>query len=297
MLNDIVSKKVWEPKIKEFKLSMYLLNRNILTKSAIITLLILVIIAILAPIIAPYPGDIYLDNNLQATLLPPSSEHFCGTDELGRDIFSRILYGTRISLTAAITAVSLAVVIGSLLGAFAGAKGGWIDEVIMRVTDVFLSFPPLLLSISIAALMGPSLMNAKIAIIVAWWPWYTRLLRGQAISVKEKPFVKAAEAIGTSQTKIIFGHIIPNCISPIIIQASMDMGAVILSLAGLSFLGLGAQPPTAEWGLMVSTSKNYFMIAPWYSIFPGIAIFITVLSFNLIGDGLREILDPKTRKI
>jgi peptide/nickel transport system permease protein len=139
-------------------------------------------------------------------------------------------------------------------------------------------------------------MNAKIAIVIAWWPWYTRLVRGQAISIKEKQFSRAAETIGTSQTKIIFRHIVPNCISPVIIQASMDMGAVILSLAGLSFLGLGAQAPTPEWGLMINTSRNYFMTAPWYSLFPGIAIFLTVLSFNLIGDGVREILDPKTRK-
>lgn len=295
-MNYINSMNTLAPKIKEAKLSFYLLNKNILTRSALITVLLLILIALFAEYLAPFPEHLFLGNDPANSLSPPSLKNLCGTDELGRDIFSRILYGTRISFQAAVIAVFFAVTIGSFLGAIAGSIGGWIDELIMRITDIFLSFPPLLLSISIAALMGPSLTNATLAIIIAWWPWYTRLMRGQAISVKEKQFAKAAEAIGTSRMKIIFKHIVPNCISPIIIQASMDMGAVILSLAGLSFLGLGAQPPTPEWGLMVSTSRNYFMNAPWYSLFPGIAIFITVLSFNLLGDGMREILDPKTRK-
>jgi peptide/nickel transport system permease protein len=285
-----------KPKIKEFKLSFYLLNQNLLTRGAFILLLLIVLLAIFAMLIIPFPDHISTGNDPANSLLPPSSQYLFGTDELGRDLFSRVIYGARISLQSAVVTVFFAVIIGSVLGAIAGAKGGWIDEIIMRVTDIFLSFPPMLLSISIAALMGPSLTNAKIAIVIAWWPWYTRLVRAQAISVKEKQFSKAAEAIGTSQFKIIFRHIIPNCISPVIIQASMDMGAVILSLAGLSFLGLGAQAPTPEWGLMINTSRNYFMTAPWYSIFPGIAIFLNVLSFNLLGDGIREILDPKTRK-
>ena len=295
-MKNILSRKVIEPKIKEAKLSFYLLNKNILTRFALITVFVLVLVAIFANFIVPFPEHIFLGNDPANSLNPPSWKNLCGTDELGRDIFSRILYGTRISLQAAVVAVFFAVTIGSFLGAIAGSIGGWLDELIMRITDIFLSFPPLLMAISIAALLGPSLNNATIAIIVSWWPWYTRLMRGQAISVKEKQFAKAAEAIGTSSMKIIFKHIVPNCVAPIIIQASMDMGAVILSLASLSFLGLGAQPPTPEWGLMVSTSKNYFMNAPWYSLFPGIAIFITVLAFNLLGDGMREILDPKTRK-
>jgi peptide/nickel transport system permease protein len=285
-----------QPKVKEFKLSFYLLNQNVLTRGALILLLLLVFIAIFAMVIIPFPDHVANGNDPGNALQPPSAHNLFGTDELGRDIFSRVVYGTRISLQSAIVTVFFAVIIGSVLGALAGSKGGWADEVIMRVTDIFLSFPPMLLSICIAALMGPSLMNAQIAIVISWWPWYTRLVRGQAISIKEKQFSRAAETIGTSQFKIIFRHIVPNCISPVIIQASMDMGAVILSLAGLSFLGLGAQPPTPEWGLMINTSRNYFMTAPWYSLFPGIAIFLTVLSFNLLGDGVREILDPKTRK-
>jgi peptide/nickel transport system permease protein len=296
MLRNLISVNSLRPKLKEYRLSFYLLNKNALTRFAFILLLFLIMLALLAPWVIPYPDHITTGNDPGNSLQPPSGEHFFGTDELGRDLFSRVVYGTRISLSAAVVTVFFAVIIGSILGAFAGARGGWTDEVIMRVTDIFLSFPPLLLAIAISALMGPSLNNAKIAIVIAWWPWYTRLVRGQAISIKEKQFSKAAEAIGTSQLKRIFKHIMPNCISPVIIQASMDMGAVILSLAGLSFLGLGAQAPTPEWGLLINTSRNYFMTAPWYTLFPGLVIFLTVLTFNLLGDGVREILDPKTRK-
>ena len=159
----------------------------------------------------------------------------------------------------------------------------------------FLSFPPLLLAITIAAFAGPSLTNALVAIVVSWWPWYARIVRGQAISLKERQFVRASKAIGTKQRRIIFTHILPNCIAPVIVQASMDFGGIILTLASLSFLGLGAQAPLPEWGLMINTSKNYFLNAWWYSVFPGAAIFFTVLAFNLLGDGLREILDPRTK--
>ena len=282
--------------LKELRLTIYLLNRNILVRIASIIILALIVIAVLAPFIAPYPADALGATHPEISLSPMSAAHWFGTDELGRDIFSKIIYGTRISLSVAVVTIFFAVMIGAFLGAVAGSMSRWVDELIMRTTDTFLSFPPLLLAIALSAIMGPSLANAQIAIIASWWPWYTRLMRGQAVSVREKPFVMAAEAIGTGHLTIIFKHIVPNCIAPILVQASMDMGGVILTVAALSFLGLGAQPPTPEWGLMVSTSKNYFLNAWWYGVFPGIAIFITVLSFNLIGDGLREVLDPKTRK-
>ncbi|WP_422444962.1 nickel transporter permease [Thermoanaerobacterium sp. DL9XJH110] len=296
MFGKIFSPEVLKPRIRELKLSIYLLNKNKLTRLSMITVMLLVAIAILAPFIAPYPSHIYGIANPQDKLLPPSAKYIFGTDELGRDVFSRVLYGTRISLQTAVLAVGLALLIGIPLGAIAGATGGYVDEIIMRITDIFLSFPPLLLAIAIAAFLGPNLQNAMLAIAISWWPWYTRLVRGQAVSIRERQFVKAARAIGTPHFKIIFGHIVPNCIAPVIVQASMDLGGVILTAASLSFLGLGAQPPTPEWGLMVSTSRNYFLNAWWYSVFPGIAIFITVLAFNLLGDGLREIMDPKTRK-
>lgn len=287
--------KSLKPKLKELKVSIYLLKRNKLTKFALYGVIALILIAIIVPIILPSAQHIDQDANPKEKLLSPSLSHPFGTDELGRDILKRILLGTRISLKTALVAVGLALLIGIPLGAIAGFFGGFIDDLLMRITDIFLGFPPLLLAIAIAAFLGPSLNNAMLAIAVSWWPWYTRIVRGQAVSLKERQFVKAAKAIGTPPRMIIFNHIVPNCVAPIIVQASMDIGGVILTIASLSFLGLGAQPPTPEWGLMVSTSRNYFLNAWWYSIFPGLAIFFTVLAFNLLGDGLREILDPKTR--
>ena len=285
-----------KPRIKNFKESLYLLARNKLSLVALIVLVVIVLAAIFAPVIIPYPEDLADATHTEIKLQPPSTEHLMGTDELGRDIFSRVVYGARVSLSAALAAVGLSLLIGIPLGAVAGSFGGWVDNLIMRITDVFLSFPPLLLAIAMVAIMGSSLNNAIIAISLSWWPWYTRLLRGQAISVKERKFIQAAETIGTSRAKIIFRHVIPNCISPVIVQASMDIGGVILTVASLSFLGLGAQLPTPEWGLMISTGRRFFPDSWWYCIFPGIAIFITVLCFNLLGDAIREILDPKTRK-
>lgn len=289
-------KETLKPKIKSFRESIFLLFRNKLTAAAMVVLVLLILTAILAPYIIPYPEHISDAVNMQEKFLAPSAQHLFGTDEMGRDIFSRVLYGTRISLTTAIIAVAFSLIIGIPLGAIAGTLGGAVDEIIMRITDVFLSFPPLLLAIVLVSTLGPSLNNAIISIVLSWWPWYTRLVRGQAISLKERKFVQAAETIGTSRMKIIMRHIVPNTISPVIVQASMDMGGVILTLASLSFLGLGAQAPQPEWGLMINVAKNYFPDIWWYSVFPGLAIFITVLAFNLIGDGIREILDPKTRK-
>ena len=251
-----------KPRIASFRESMYLLSRNKLSLAALIVLLVIVIAAALAPVIIPYPMDIADATHTAIKLQAPSAEHWMGTDELGRDLFSRVVYGARVSLTAALAAVG----------------------------------PPLLLAIAMVAMLGSSLENAILAISLSWWPWYTRLIRGQAISVKERKFVQAAETIGTGRGKIIFKHIIPNCISPVIVQASMDIGGVILTVASLSFLGLGAQLPTPEWGLMISMGRTYFPDKWWYCIFPGLAIFITVLCFNLLGDAVREILDPKTRK-
>lgn len=288
--------QVLKPRIRNMRESLYLLARNKLSLVALIILLVMILSALFAPYMIPYPEDLADATHTEIKLSPPSMEHLMGTDELGRDIFSRVVYGARVSMSAALAAVGLSLIIGIPLGAIAGSLGGWVDNVIMRITDVFLSFPPLLLAIAMVAIMGSSLHNAVLAISLSWWPWYTRLIRGQAISVKERKFVQAAETIGTSRTKIIFKHIIPNCISPVIVQASMDIGGVILTVASLSFLGLGAQLPTPEWGLMISIGRRFFPDSWWYCIFPGLAIFLTVLCFNLLGDAIREILDPKTRK-
>lgn len=284
-----------KPKIYKIRTDIYLLSRNKLTFVSLVFIVLLVALAILAPYIVPYPKHISDAANVAFKLTAPCQEYLFGTDELGRDIFSRIIYGTRISLLASVFAVALAMLIGITLGAIAGALGGIVDDIIMRICDIFLSFPSLLLAIVIAAFAGLSLRNALIAIAISWWPWYARIVRGQAISLKERQFVKAARALGNVQSKIIFQHIVPNCMGPVIVQATMDLGGIILTLASLSFLGLGAQAPTPEWGLMINTSKTYFMNAWWYSVFPGLAIFVTVLAFNLIGDGLREIMDPRTR--
>lgn len=288
--------KTLQPSIREFRMSFYLLNRNRLQRLSLIVIVLLALVAVFAPFIAPYPGHAISDTNPDDKLQPPSTKYWFGTDELGRDMLSRVIYGTRISLQTALIAVGMALLIGVPLGAIAGGLGGVMDEIIMRITDVFLSFPPLLLAIAISAFMGPNLRNAMLAIIVSWWPWYTRIIRGQAVSIRERQFVRAARAIGTPKMKIIFKHILPNTFAPVIVQASMDIGGVILTIAALSFLGLGAQPPTPEWGLLISTSRTYFLNAWWYSTFPGLAIVITVLVFNLVGDGMREVLDPKTRK-
>lgn len=287
--------KAMRPRIESIKESIYLLKKNKLTKFAYYGVIVLILIAIITPILLPATQNIDQDTNPKAQLLAPSISHPFGTDELGRDIFKRVLLGARISLQTALIAVGLALLVGIPLGAIAGYYGGFIDELIMRITDIFLGFPPLLLAIAISSILGPSLKNAMLSIALSWWSWYARIVRGQAVSLKERQFVKAAKAIGTPSSMIIFKHIVPNAIAPIIVQTSMDIGGVILTIASLSFLGLGAQPPTPEWGLMISTSRIYFLNGWWYSIFPGIAIFFTVLVFNLLGDGLREILDPKTR--
>lgn len=273
-----------------------LIAKNPLTLTGFLGLIILLIIALFAPQLAPYPQDARGATHTGNNFLSPSSTHPFGTDEMGRDILSRVLFGARISLQIGVIAIGIALLIGIPLGVLAGYSGGWGDEIIMRITDVFLSFPPLLLAMAISVTLGPSLTNAMIAIAIAWWPWYTRLLRGEVTSVKERSFIEAARAMGTSRLKIIFRHLLPNSIMPIVIQSSMDFGSVILTSASLSFLGLGAQAPTPEWGLMVSTGRTYFLTKWWVVTFPGLAIFITVLSFNLIGDGLRELLDPKTRR-
>ncbi|MDB4896433.1 MAG: binding-protein-dependent transport system inner rane component [Firmicutes bacterium] len=269
------------------------LLKNPLSLAGLVIVVILLLAALLAPVLAPFPDHALGGVNPVARFHPPDGTYWMGTDDLGRDIFSRVLYGARISVWTGVLAIGLALVLGVPLGAVAGTFGGAVDELIMRITDIFLSFPPLLLAIAIGAMLGPSLSNTMIAIALAWWPWYTRLIRGEATSVRERPFVEAARAAGVRPLVIVFRHILPNTIAPVIVQASMDFGSVVLTLASLSFLGLGAQVPTPEWGLMINTGRTYFVNAPWYVTYPGLAIFLTVLGFNLLGDGLREVLDPK----
>jgi peptide/nickel transport system permease protein len=279
---------------KEYLVILNLLKNNPLSLAGIIIVLGFILVALFAPVIAPYPSDV-TDVHLQSSLRPVSWEHLFGTDDMGRDIFSRVILGSRISLEIAVVVIAVSLGVGIPMGAAAGYMGGWIDETIMRLTDMFLAFPSILLAMAIAAALGPSLTNTMIAISLAWWPWYTRLVRGQALSIRERTFVEAAKAMGVSQKRIIFQHILPHTFSSIIVQISMDIGYVILTAAGLGFVGLGAQPPAPEWGLMISIGRTFMPQWWWYATFPGLAIMIAVLGFNFLGDALRDIMDPRLR--
>lgn len=263
-----------------------------LTLIGLIVVILIIVLAIFAPWIAPKDP---LQVNIGQKLLPPSSEHWFGTDEVGRDILSRIIYGTRISLKIGLLVVLIAFPIGTILGAVAGYMGGIVDQTIMRITDIFLSFPGIILAMSIAAALGPSIENVLLALAITWWPWYTRIVRSSVLSIKNSEFVESARALGANPIRILLKEIIPNSIAPASIQASLDLGFVILAAAGLSFIGLGAQPPSPEWGAMLSSSREILRDAWWAATFPGMAILLTVLGFNLLGDGLRDLLDPKNR--
>ncbi len=273
----------------------HLLRRNPLFATGLLVVLLLVLAASFAPWITPYPQDATFGVDFSAKLQPPSPAHLFGTDALGRDIFTRVIFGARMSLKICLTVISLSLLVGVPLGLAAGFFGGLVDEFIMRTSDMFLSFPSLLLPLAIAAALGPSLINAMIAIVVSWFPWYVRLIRAQVLTVREELYVAAARSIGVSKPRIIFRHILPNTMAPVIIQASMDMGYTILAAASLSFIGVGAQPPTVEWGLMITSSRAYFLDYWWTVTFPGLAIFLSVLAFNLVGDGLRDLFDPALR--
>ncbi|NIA72058.1 ABC transporter permease [Pelagibius litoralis] len=266
--------------------------------SAMLGLTIIVIFLILAaigPWIVPFPEDALGSINLDRKLLPPSAIHWFGTDEVGMDIYTRVVVGARTTLWIGLTITGIAMLIGVPLGLIAGISDSWVREAIMRVTDVFLSVPGLILAVAIVGALGPGIMNAMIALSLVWWPGYVRLVQSKALSIRNETYVEAARSIGASELRIVFVHVLPNCMSPIVVKASMDMGMAILGAASLGFLGLGAQPPYPEWGAMISIGKNYLPDWWWYSLFPGLAIYLTVLGFNLVGDGLRDMLDPRQR--
>ena len=263
---------------------------NPLNLTAIALIATLAACALLAPLLAPYDP---LTQDLAVRLKPPSPEHWLGTDSLGRDIASRILYGARISLVIGVVVVGSAGVFGTFVGLVAGYAGGLVDEALMRLTEVFLAFPALILAMAIAGALGPSLTNAIIAIAAVTWAVYARLVRGQILSLRQREFVEAARAMGASRRRIVLRHLLPNTLAPLMVQASFDMGSSIIAAAGLSFIGFGAQPPTPEWGVMISDGRNYISTQPWLSLFPGLAILFAVGSFNLLGDGLRDAFDPR----
>jgi peptide/nickel transport system permease protein len=270
-------------------LTALLKKSPLITAGGMIALLI-VLIALAAPLLAPYPPDA---THPEMALQAPSLHHLFGTDQVGRDVFSRVIYGARVSPLVALLVLAFACAVGIPLGVLAGYFGGAGDEVIMRVTDIFLAFPSLLLALAFAAVLPPSLTSLTIAITITWWPWYARLVRGQAASVAGRPYVEACRALGIPSWRILLRHVLPNSVTPVIVQVSLDFGGVILTASALSFLGLGAQDPTPDWGLMVAEGENYFTTQWWLVTFPGLAILVTALAFTLLGDGLRDVLDPK----
>ncbi|MGF7158819.1 peptide/nickel transport system permease protein [Rhodoligotrophos appendicifer] len=266
--------------------------RSRLATGGLILVAIMVGSAALAPLLSAYAPEAM---DYTAILQPPSWAHLFGTDELGRDIFSRSLYGARLSLAVGVGAVLLAASIGIPLGLIAGYKGGWLDAVFMRILDSLMALPPLVLALTISAVLGSGLVNATVAIAIVSVPTFARLIRGQVLSLKHHEFVQAAESVGVRTVLIIFRHILPNAVNPAIVQASLAIGFAIILESSLSFIGLGAQPPASTWGSMVQVGFQYLEIAPWYPLIPATLIFIAVLSFNLFGEGLRQLLDPAAR--
>lgn len=272
-------------------------RRVLLRPLAIVVMAAIVLLIVLALFgwqLAPYDP---ISPDPINEFLSPSWHHLMGTDDLGRDVLSRVMAGTRYSLIAVVIVLSIAISVGTVVGAIAGYGGALIDEILMRLTDIILAFPGFVLALAMAAALGPSLVNGMLAIAVVWWPTYARLVRGQVLSVKENAYVESARALGVSPGAILRRHILPNALAPVLVQLSLDMGAVIVTAAGLSYIGLGAQLPTPEWGLMVSTDAPNMLNAWWQSTFPGLAIFLTAIVFNLTGDILQDLLLPHGRSL
>lgn len=268
------------------------LSRNRMAMVGLVILALLILIAAFAPWIAPYGYD---EQNLDKSLMKPNSEHWFGTDLKGRDVMSRMIYGARVSLLVGFLAVSISVVVGGLLGAIAGYFGGTLDNVIMRCMDVLLAIPSILLAISIAASLGPGLVNLMIAVGISSIPGYARLVRASTLSIRNIEYIEASKSVGSSDISIILKHVIPNCISPVIVQATLGVAFAILTAASLSFIGLGIKPPEPEWGAMLSSGRTYIRNYSYLTLFPGLAIMITILALNFLGDGLRDALDPKLK--
>ena len=266
-------------------------SRNRLAMLGLAIVLALVVVALLAPLLAPYSptqGDLRTSR-----LLPPSSTHWFGTDDQGRDILSRLIHGSRITLFVVALVAVLAAPVGLLVGTVAGYAGGWLDALLMRVTDIFLAFPRLILALAFVAALGPGIENAVIAIAITSWPPYARIARAETLTIRQADYIAAVRLLGASPWRIVLRHVMPLCVSSVIVRVTLDMAGIILTAAGLGFLGLGAQPPTPEWGAMIAAGRAYVLDQWWVAAAPGAAIFVVSLAFNLLGDGLRDALDPK----
>ena len=279
--------------LSSFYRSLILIKQSPLTIAGIFIVGLVIIVGILAPVITPYPP---MSANFDSMLKPPSKEHFFGTDHVGRDVLSRVIAGTRISVQIGLVVLAIVVSIGLVLGLTAGYWRGVIDTILMRITDVFLAFPSLVLAIALSVAIGGGMQSVMVAITVSWWPYYARLVRSLTVSQVEEEYIVAARAIGAGNWRIIVKHLLPNCLGPILVLASNDMGWVILTAAGLGFIGVGVQPPVPEWGAMISSGRTYILDQWWVATFPGLAILITVLGYSLLGDGLRDIFDPHIRR-
>ena len=283
------------PRWENLRRGLYRFRTNRLSMVGLTILIFFLIIALLAPLIVPFPEAKKKANPLARDQAPNATYYF-GTDRIGRDIFSRVLLGTWLALRVGATIVLMASAIGVTIGAVAGYNGGWVDEGLMRFTDIFLTVPGLVLAIAFTAALGRGINNAMIGIALVWWPGFARMTRSQVISIKEEPFVEAIYGLGGGNARIIFRHILPNAFSPIIVKMTTDFGFAVLTAAALGFVGVGAQPPTPEWGAMINFGRDYFPERWWMSTFPGMAIWLMVFSWNLLGDGLRDVLDPRSRR-
>jgi peptide/nickel transport system permease protein len=283
-------------RLTEGQLILRAFTRDPLSVLSLVIILLAILGAILAPLLTPYVAQGLGEPNILEKFQPPSQLHPLGTDYLGRDVLARILYGGRSSLSIGFMVVIVAVSIGMPLGAAAGYFGGWLGNLIMRVTDVFLAFPALLLALAIGSALGANFVNTMLAIALTWWPWYTRLVRAQTVSLRERYFIEAARSMGVPDVTIILRHVFPNVFTPVLVQATMDLGSAILTGAALSFIGLGVRPPAADWGSMISVGRIYFAERPWFAGSAGAAIFLVALAFNLLGDSVRDAFDPRTRR-
>ena len=283
------------PETKSFILeTLRLLRHNRLASVGAVIILLLIFFALTGSLLAPYDPN---EMDMQDRLSPPGLKHPFGTDDFGRDVLSRVVAGTSISLRVGIIAVGISMIAGVLLGAVSGYYGGWLDEVIMRLMDVLFAFPAILLAIAILAALGPGIGNAMIAIAIVYTPIFARITRGSVLTVREDVFVRAARCVGCRDRRILFLHILPNVLAPIIVETTLSLAFAILAESALSFLGLGTQPPDPSWGRMLSESRGYIQDAPWLGVFPGLAIMFAVMSFNFLGDGLRDALDPRMKQV
>jgi peptide/nickel transport system permease protein len=293
---DLVAPRAISSRRESWRRGLYRFRQSWLSLVGLTIVLVLFVVALLSTAIVPYPEHVLGGMSTAARFQPPSTAHWFGTNELGQDVLSLVVAGARISLFAGLAVVALGAAVGTLVGAVAGYVGGWTDEVLMRLTDLKLTVPGLILAMAVAAALGPGIGNMIVAIALSWWPGYARLVRGEVLARKEELFVQAARALGASTPRILRRHILPNITTPVIVKMSLDVGFAILTVASLGFIGIGVTPPTPEWGSLLAVARNYMPDFWWTAIFPGAAIFLAVFAFNLLGDGLRDVLDPKARR-